>query len=359
MALFNIDIKDFDPAAVRPSLSLQPGALFTRQAVGEDVNRIRQTIISRGYLAPQVEDPRVERDPEKNLITITLSGKLGPKVNVAIQNYKVAEKQQHDLLPVKREGNIDYSAIVEGSRRLRNKLQEDGYFFAEVTSVCSVTPPVPNLPANGGAETCENLNPDELGGHTVDITYQVERGRHFRLKDIRITGTNKIGFADVEDELKSQKTNVLAFIPFLNYGRGYTSKALLEQDVRTIKAHMRDFGYRDSNVEVLQGVALNGEDLIITFNVTEGPLTRVAGIEIRGNKVYTEERLRRELRIVTEDRMDIEREVRTVERDVMLEGALEHPSPAARHRLQSRPEQTVVHEEQVYAAFDGLVDRVG
>jgi len=90
-------------------------------------------------------------------------------------DFKLGEKAARELLPVKREGNIDQSAIVEGARRLRNRLQEDGYFFAEVTTVCSVTPAPANSFENGKRETCENLNPDELRGHTVDITYQVER----------------------------------------------------------------------------------------------------------------------------------------------------------------------------------------
>ncbi|MCU1264481.1 MAG: outer membrane protein/protective antigen [Acidobacteria bacterium] len=298
VAAFNLDIKGFDPATVRPTLTLQPGAWFTRQALGEDVTRLRQAIIARGYLAPQIADPRVEREIEKNQMTITLTGAVGPKVNVAVENYKISDKLSRDLLPVKREGNIDQSAIVEGARRLRNKLQEDGYFFAEVTPVCKVTPPLPDLLANGTRETCETLNPDALGDHTVDITYQVEQGRRFTLKDIRITGTNKVTYDDVAAELKSQKANALGFIPYLGYGRGYTSLALLEQDKRTVAAHMREFGYRRSVVQVIQGVAINGEDLIITFKVTEGPLTRVAGVEIRGNKIYTEERLRRELRTI-------------------------------------------------------------
>src|SRR4029077_14766612 len=117
-----------------------------------------------------------------------------------------------------------------------------------------------------------------------DIHYQVERGRRFRLNDIRIVGTEKLTYEDVAAELKSQKTNALNLIPFVGYGRGYTSTALLEQDKRTIKAHMRDFGYRRAEVEVLEGVSIDGENLIITLKVNEGPLTRVAGIDIRGNK---------------------------------------------------------------------------
>ncbi len=223
---------------------------------------------------------------------------LGPKVNVVVKNYEMSEKTQRELLPVKREGNIDFSAIVEGARRIRNKLQEDGYFFAEVTQTCTVSNPPPDLGPNGTEETCQNLNPANLTGHNVSIEYEVEQRRRLRLTDIRITGTNSLSFEDIEAELKSQKANAIGLIPFLGYGRGYTSLTLLEQDRRTVEAFMRDLGYRRASAQVLQGVSIDGENLIITFQVTEGPLTRIAGVEVKGNKIYTDERLRQELRTI-------------------------------------------------------------
>ncbi len=298
VASFNIDIVGFDPAPVRSQLRLQPNAPFTREVLGEDLKRIREAVIALGYLAPQLDDPRVERDPDLNQITIGLKGAIGPKVSVVIKDYPLSEKAMRELLPVKREGNIDISAIEEGGRRLRNRLQEEGFFFAEITSVCTVNPPAPQLGPNGNRTTCENLDPETLSGRTVEIEYQIERGRRFRLTDIRIAGTNKLAFEDVEADLKTQKASALGLIPFLGYGRGYTSLTLLEQDRRTIRNYMRDLGYRRAEVDVLQGVSLDGENLIITFNVTEGPLTRIAGVEVRGNKIYTEQRLRDQLQTV-------------------------------------------------------------
>jgi outer membrane protein assembly factor BamA len=295
---FNIGITGFDPATIRPQLQLQPGAFFTREALGADQKRIRDAIIDQGNLAPQLDDPRVERDVETNRITINMQGGIGPKVNVVIQDYKISEKTQRELLPVKREGNIDLSAIEEGARRLRNKLQEEGYFFAEVSAVCSVQPPVIGTPTDEPRESCENLNPETLSGRTVEIQYQIAKGRRFRLTDIRITGTNKLSYEDVEADLKSQKASAIGLIPFLGYGRGYTSLTLLEQDRRTVRNYMRELGYRHADVEVLQGVSINGENLIITFNVTPNELTRVAGVEVRGNKIYTDKQLRDELKTV-------------------------------------------------------------
>ncbi len=297
---FNIDIPGFDLSPVRPSIQLQVGAPFTRDALGEDIKRIRQALIDKGFLSPLLEEPRVVRDAERNTITIELKGKVGPKVVVLYPDYKMSETTARDLLPVKREGNIDVSAIIEGERRLQNQLQEQGYFFADVTPVCTITPPVPELGDNGTTTTCEILNPDTLSGHTVEIRYDIERGRRFKLADIRITGTNKLAYEDVSADLRTQKASAIGLIPFLGYGRGYTSATLLEQDKRTITGYLRDLGYRRAEVSVLQGVSVDGENLIITFQVNEGPLTRIAGVELRGNKIYTDQQLYDELKIVTE-----------------------------------------------------------
>ena len=295
---FEIAINGFDAATVRDSLTLQPAAPFTRDALGQDVNRVREALVNKGFLSPVLDDPRVERNAETNTIRIYLKGVVGPKVNVVVKNYEISEKTQRELLPVKREGNIDYSAIIEGARRIRNKLQEDGYFFAEITPTCTVDNPPAQFGTNGTPETCENLNPVPLTGHNINIEYDVERGRRFRLNDIRITGTNKLSYDDIAADLKSQKANAIGLIPFLGYGRGYTSLTLLEQDRRTVEAFMRDMGYRRVTVQVLQGVSIDGESLIITFQVNEGPLTRIAGVEVKGNKIYTDERIHQELRTV-------------------------------------------------------------
>jgi outer membrane protein insertion porin family len=298
---FTIDIKPgFDENAVRPTLKLQPGALFTREILGDDVNRIKQALISKGFMAPQLEDPRPEFNSQTNKIDITLKGSRGPKVEVTFRNYdKLSEKKQLQLLPIKREGNLDISVLEEGARRVRNQLQEQGYFFSEVTPLCTVTPPAPSTIDNGTEETCGNLNPAELENHTIKIVYDVNLRRRLKLTDIRITGTDKLSAADVESQLKSRRASAAGFIPFLGgYGRGFTSNALLEEDKRTVRALMRGLGYRRAEVNVLQGISPTEDNLIITFDVTEGALTRVAEIDIRGQNVFPEDRLRKEITIV-------------------------------------------------------------
>src|SRR5204863_8003187 len=119
-----IDVQGFDPNFVRASLKLQPNAPFTRDVLGDDLTRIKQMLIAKGYMAPQLDDPRVEFDPDKNEINITLKGKVSPFVDVSFLNYNLKESKQQKLLPIKREGNLDYSVVDEGARRVRLSLQE-------------------------------------------------------------------------------------------------------------------------------------------------------------------------------------------------------------------------------------------
>lgn len=307
---FNINVEGFDAAQVarlRADLRLQPGTPFTREALSQDVARVREALIEAERLAPRLDEPRLQFDSERNRISVELRGAVGPQVTVNVSGYDdLSESRRRELLPVLREGSVDLAAIEEGRRRLRNRLQESGYFFADVTLRCTVAPPFSPPPdANGttGEDPlglsdefggCETINPEEATGRRIDIVYEVERGRRYRLTDIRITGTRRLSeddIADIKGDLRTQEANVLGIVPLLGYGRGYTSEDALEQDRRTIQSRMRELGYRRADVTVLQGVSpdVNDPSLIITFNVAEGPLTRVAGIDIRGNQIFTAE----------------------------------------------------------------------
>jgi outer membrane protein insertion porin family len=298
---FKINIEDFNAAKIREKLKLKPGETFSQEKLNQDVERIRAALREEKFVAPQLNEPRPVYDPESNTITIELSGKAGPTVNVSVEaeGEKVGESAQTRLLPVKREGTLDFSAIEEGRRRLENYFQEQGYFFASVTPVCSVKPEFAENEAsyteNETEVLCQALSGADLTDRVVDVTYRADLNRRLKLVDIRIEGTDKLPIEEVRTVLQSQEASILGIIPFLGYGRGYTSEQLLRRDQLTITTLMNELGYRNAEVRVRQGVALNGEDLIITFVVDEGIPTRISGIEITGNTAFSDDVLKAEL----------------------------------------------------------------
>ena len=290
---FNIDIAGFNPAKIRPKLNLKPGELYTRELLTEDVAKIRKALRDEKFIAPELEEPRIVYDSDKNTISVDLKGEVGPIVNIEIDagKEKVSDKKLTELLTIKREGTLDYAAIVEGERRLRNYFQEKGYFFSNVQAVCSVKPEfAENEASETGNETnslCGALSGATLKDRVVDVKYKVDLNRQLKLVDIRVEGTDKFTSDDIKGILSSQEANILGFIPFFGYGRGYTSNETLEEDRLAVKSVLRELGYRQNDVTVRQGVALNGEDLIITFVVSEGIPTKVEDVEIAGNTSYS------------------------------------------------------------------------
>ncbi|MFT3743801.1 MAG: POTRA domain-containing protein [Pyrinomonadaceae bacterium] len=290
---FKINIDGNPKPIPEKSLRLKKGGLYSRERLTADVAKIRETLRNQDFLAPELDEPRVTYDGDTNRITVTINGKVGPKVDVAVETEKgkLSKSVQTRLLPIKREGTLDYSAIVEGERRLANYYQEEGYFFAKATAYCSVTPQINdaenNLLPNDTIFLCGALGGQELMGRQVSVKYRVNLDRRLRLTQIRVRGTNKLTYEDIQTVLTSQEANLLGIVPVLGYGRGYTSETILDDDKSTVESLMAELGYQNAKVRVNQGVSLDGENLIITFEVEEGIPTVVTETAIVGNKAVS------------------------------------------------------------------------
>lgn len=298
---FTIAIDGYAKPIEPDSLKLRAGEVYSLDRLMTDVARVRETLRKDNFLAPDLEEPRITYDSDSNTIAVAIVGKVGPAVEVIVdtEKEKVGSGTQKTLLPIKREGTLDFAAIVEGERRLENYYQEKGYFFANVTPVCSVKPQLADtegtLLANETEFLCSFLGGEDLMGREVEVKYRVNLDRRLRVTEIRVRGTDKLTIEDIRTVLGSQEASLLAIVPILGYGRGYTSAAILEDDAATIRSLMAELGYRDAVVRVNQGVSLNGEDLIITFEIDEGLPSVISVVDITGNIAVSSAELQAQL----------------------------------------------------------------
>jgi outer membrane protein insertion porin family len=257
---------------LRSELQLRPGAPFTQAALAADVDRIRRAHLTRGYLAPVVSEPEVDRNPAANTVAIRTRVVSGPRVTVAVEGAEFSQADLERLLPIYAEGGIDDFQLAEGSRRLTEELQRDGYFFARVSYALQ--------PASGsGARR---------------VVYTVDRGRRYRVSDIEVEGTTALSFADLQPALRSQESGF--------FSRGLTSRELIARDAETIEQRLRSIGYRRAAVtERRLGVSPDSDDLVITFVVEEGPRSRVEEVKLRGNRVFSSEELIGDSALLPED----------------------------------------------------------
>lgn len=294
---FRIDIKGYDKPVPISLLRLKKGGYYSRDRLLKDVVMIRDLLRKADFTAPELNESHVTYDDDTNSISIELTGKVGPKVKVLVESEKakIRSGTQDSLVPIKREGTLDYAAIVEGERRLENYYQEQGYFFVNVTPVCAAEPALNDAEgrplANNTEFLCSFLGGEDLMSRSVEVKYHVDIGRRLRLIDIRLSGTNKMTIDDISTVLRSQKANPLGVVPLFGYGRGYTSGVIIDEDAVTVRSLMSELGYRDAQVHVNQGVTPNGDDLIITFEVDEGPPTVIGGVSIVGSKAFPSDQL--------------------------------------------------------------------
>ncbi|HMQ03186.1 MAG TPA: POTRA domain-containing protein [Pyrinomonadaceae bacterium] len=298
---FDINIEGVEAGIFTNKLSLSPGKPFSRDLLVRDEQKIRDILRGEGYLAPTLSEFRPVYDSEENVIDLRMTGQRGPVVEVVVEaeRSRTGSGTQTRLLPIKREGTLDYSAIIEGERRLENHYQELGYFFADVTSYCSVEPSLPDIgggvPQNDTIFLCSALTNADLIDRKVIVRYSVDLKRRLKLTEIRLTGTDQFTIDEIRTVLESQEANILGAIPLFGYGRGYTSESLLEEDRTTVESLLRELGYRDASVRVNQGVSPDGESLVITFVVEQGQPTLISEVQIVGSKVFSEAELMAQL----------------------------------------------------------------
>jgi outer membrane protein insertion porin family len=294
-----VEIQGFDSTPLLKSLKLKPGEVYTRQLLQGDTERVRDAMIKQGFLAPVMNESKAVYDGDSNTVAVEISGKTGPVVEVSVESEKgkLSERTRDRLLPVTRDGTLEYSAIIEGARRLENYYQEKGYFFANVTPLCSIAPAVGPAPAASteSEALCAALTSSDFDNKKAVIKYRADLDRRLKLNDIRLEGTNLFTIDEILPVLESQRANLLGIIPVFGYGRGYTSERILEQDVATIRSLLRELGYRDATVRVNRGVSPDGQNLVITFVVDQGEPTTISEVSIEGNSAFTDARLMAQL----------------------------------------------------------------
>jgi outer membrane protein assembly factor BamA len=302
VSAFNINLVGFDNAKLTEKVKLQPGEPFSRERLTADIDIIRGLLRDEDFLAPILEEPRVVYDSEKNRVAISLAGKVGPTVEVEVEaeHDRVGNRTQKKLIPVKREGTLDYGAIVEGERRLENHYQEQGYFFVNVTPVCSIEPPVDSTDAtnikNDTEFLCSALNTTDLQNKKVTLKYKVDLDRQFKALWTSVS----------KARARSRSTRSR---PFWNRRKRISSASfrysVTDADIRASgccrRMLPRCVRYCVSSViarrrsRVNQGVSPDGQNLIITFVVEEGPRTIISGIDIAGNTAFSDDDLKAQL----------------------------------------------------------------
>jgi outer membrane protein insertion porin family len=258
-------------AEILSRLKMKAGQAVTTARIQHGTDRIRKFLVKKGRLSARAAVRRGEYNAAKNTVPLELEVTEGPQVQLAVTGAKFSKGELKRLVPVYQEGAVDADLLEEGKRNLRERLERDGYFDAQV---------------NYTTETKEVEGKEQKSqGSEEVITYHIERGERHELAGIEITGNHYFS-----TELLRSRLQVYGAA----FGsRGRFSRRLIEADAESMHGLYDANGFLNAKVDgqILDNYKGKKGDIYVRFAIQEGEQTRVASLAIEGIHAFGEEEL--------------------------------------------------------------------
>jgi len=261
---------EYPDAELLSRLKIRSGVELTSARIQRGTERIRKFLVKKGHLNARASVRRGEYDQAKNTIPLELEVTEGPRVQIVITGVKISSGQLKKLVPVYQEGSVDVDLLEEGKRNIRERLEREGYFDAEVDYQTATK----EVQQSGGGKGAEEV-----------ITYTVERGDRHKLLGIEITGNHYFATGLLRSRLQIFGKGFAT--------RGHFSRRLVEADRDSLQNLYLSNGFLDAKVDAHTLDNYKGTEgaLLIRFVIEEGKQTRVASLEIEGNHAFKEDEL--------------------------------------------------------------------
>ena len=252
-------------------LKMKVGQELTTARIQRGTDRIRKFLVKKGRLSARATVRRGEYNVAKNTVPLELEVTEGPQVQLAVTGAKFSNGDLKRLIPVYQEGAVDTDLLEEGKRNVRERLERDGYFDAQVSYT---------------TETKEVEGKEQKSKGTEEvITYHIERGDRHKLTGIEFTGNHYFS----TELLKSR----LQIYGAAFGSRGRFSRRLIDSDAESMHGLYDANGFLDAKVvgQVLDNYKGKKGDVFVRFAIQEGEQTRVASLTIDGVHAFKEEEL--------------------------------------------------------------------
>ncbi len=162
---------------------------YSKQQLTADLEALRSFYLNRGYLEFNVESTQVSITPDREKIFITVAITEGPVYRLGEIKLSgdliVKEEELRRLVPMKQGDVFSREKIVEATKKVTDRLGNDGYSFANVN-------PVPDL---------------DRDKRIAGFTFFVDPGRRVYVRRVNIAGNNKTQDEVIRRELRQLESS--------------------------------------------------------------------------------------------------------------------------------------------------------
>jgi len=280
----------------------------TQTRVRQSLDGVRSLYEKANRLQSRVSLDSMPYDTDTNSAAPTYRIDAGPRIEVNTIGVKLSRGRLQRLVPVFEEHAVDHDLLVEGARNIRDYLQSEGYFEAEV-----------------------EFKEQRVTNDRASIDFLVNPGERHKLVDLLIRGNRYFSTESIRDRMFLQTAS------FLQFRHGRYSEAMMRRDEASITDLYESNGFRD--VKVTHRVADNYKgrpgDVAVFIDIEEGPQYFVDTLTLEGvGQMNVEDLLSRLSSVAGQPFSDFNV---AVDRDTILDRYFESGFPNVTFEWSSKP----------------------
>jgi outer membrane protein assembly complex protein YaeT len=227
----------------------------TQTRVRRGLDGVRQLYQKDRRLEAKISLDSMKFNPEENSATPTLHIDAGPRIDIRTIGMKMSDKKLQRYVPVFEEHAVDDDLLREGARNLRDHLQSDGFFDAEV-----------------------EFKRQRVVNDKGTIDFLINPGMRHKLVHIEISGNRYFTTEALRDRM------YLRTASFLQFPRGRFSEIMLSRDEDAIRTLYQSNGFRDVKVTHRIDDNFQGRpgELAVFLTIDEGPQYLIGDLQVDG-----------------------------------------------------------------------------
>lgn len=259
-------LKRIEESAVKSKITQKLGDPISTDKTNEDI----KNIFKMGYF----EDVRVEIEPFEGGVKLIYVVKEKPTIiKIEFQgNREFDDAKLKEKITVTPGAIADVVLIQDNASKFRAFYEEEGYWLSNIVPVV------------------KRISDDE-----VSLTYQIEEGSKVRIKKITIEGNKAISAKKIKSVMETKEWWFFSFVT----SSGYYRKALMDSDVERIRNLYFNNGFIKAAVgEPKVQLTADKKGMVITIPVSEGEQFKVSSVEFSGNKIFSDDVIKRRITMV-------------------------------------------------------------
>ena len=242
---------ELSPDQAREIAKWGPGRPYTLRVVQAGLDRLRKHLQEQDRWLATVRLVGTHYNSDENRIDPVVRIEKGPKLELRLEGVELSPKAVRRSVPIFDEGVVAADLLEEGAGNLRERLESDGYFEAQVEY--EVERETPEL---------------------ISIVYRIEPGPKQRLQRVAIAGNFYFDDETIRERMLVEESSLQA-------RRGRFSHGLLERDLEAIFALYASNGFEGVQIESsVEGEGKRG--LTARITIDEGEPTFIEELIVRG-----------------------------------------------------------------------------